>query len=123
MTDPNPNGVLLYLGLSIFMIGLLSILYMYCKPVTTRVPVVLPITNNNTSNIEIIIDTHSISQELIIPLYKSITPNEECVICCDNLTNIKLKCSHEFCNTCITKFNEKICPYCRTSFIKQYSIV
>ena len=40
---------------------------------------------------------------------------EQCLICLEEKTLIEIKCKHKFCESCITKWNNKnnSCPFCR----------
>lgn len=43
---------------------------------------------------------------------------EECAICLDivNVNNVKLRCKHIFCNSCILFVRDKKCPLCRKKY-------
>ena len=59
-------------------------------------------------------------QEEINRLSHLAETNKECSVCMEDRETTDFKilnpCGHRFCQTCIANLNNKLCPYCRTSF-------
>ena len=46
---------------------------------------------------------------------EKVEEHEECGVCYENQTEVKMSCGHKFCKSCITKWKEHAdtCPFCR----------